>query len=477
MRRTSVEKFEEWSGGSLFLGDKDSYVADVCIDSRKVTKEAAFFAIKGENYDGHNFIFDAIKAGATTIVASDAVILEKELKKYRKSEENIEQIVQNPFINVILVKDTVIALQEIAKAYLKELNIKVVAVTGSVGKTSVKDMIAGVCASKYYTAKTQGNFNNEIGLPLTILWMDEKTELAVLEMGMSHRGEIRRLAEIAMPQIGVVTNVGVSHIENLGSREEICAEKMDIATFFDEDCVLVLNADNDMLAKVGAGTGYRQVRVSSEGKADVMISHIESGSEIITFDVYAKASDESVSVRLARAGRHNAMNAALALAVGKELGICLSDGAKALENAKYQARRLEFKQSASGITIIDDTYNASPDSMRAALTVLSELECAGRKIAVLADMLEMGEESHAYHRQIGEYAAKMNIDALYTYGEAASYIAKGVGSSDKSVQIVEMADKAELIEKLKKDICKNDVVLVKGSNSMGMNEVANALLD
>ena len=148
MRRTSVEKFEEWSGGSLFLGDKDSYVVDVCIDSRKVTNEAAFFAIKGENYDGHNFIFDAIKAGATTIVASDADILEKELKKYRKSEENIEQIVQNPFINVILVKNTVIALQEIAKAYLKELNIKVVAVTGSVGKTGVKDMIAGVCASK-----------------------------------------------------------------------------------------------------------------------------------------------------------------------------------------------------------------------------------------------------------------------------------------------------------------------------------------
>lgn len=488
MKQTSVKKFEEWSGGSIFLGDEDALILDVCIDSRNVTEKSAFFAIKGENRDGHNFIFSAIEAGATAIVASDVDILESELKKYRKSHKSQADIVQNPFINVILVNDTVRALQDIASEYLKELDIKVVAVTGSVGKTSVKDMVAAVCACKYKTAKTQGNFNNELGLPLTIFQLDEQIQLAVLEMGMSRRWEIRRLVEIAKPKIGVITNIGVSHIENLGSREAICEEKMDIASFFDNESILVLNGDDDMLAKSSAEVAYKKVFVGTDeafvAEPDVMISHIKTEGEIITFDLYEKAGQESVNVRLARAGRHNAVNAALALAVGKQLGICMADGASALQNAKYQARRLEFRQAACGFTVIDDTYNASPDSMRAALKVLQEIETEGNKIAVLADMLEMGKDSFEYHKKIGEYLAKLDVDVLFTYGEAASYIAKGTFEYNKNyrdfdkngIKIYSFDDKDALVSKLKEIVKPRDVILVKGSNSMGMNEVANTLL-
>lgn len=490
MKQTSVGEFEKWSEGSLFLGDSQALISDVCIDSRSVTENSAFFAIKGENHDGHNFIFAAIEAGATTIVASDAAILESQLKKYRKLQKSATQIVQNSFINVILVEDTIRALQDIASGYLKELGIEVVAVTGSVGKTSVKDMIASVCSDKYYTAKTQGNFNNEIGLPLTILWMDPKTELAVLEMGMSERGEIRRLVEIAKPKIGVITNVGVSHIENLGSREAICEEKMDIASFFGSENILVLNGDDDMLAKACDKVLYKKVFVASDQakveKADISISNIETAGEAIIFDVGTQmnsesmpvvAGSESVHVRLARAGRHNAINAGLALAVGKQLGICLADGARALENAKYQARRLEFKASPRGFTVIDDTYNASPDSMKAALGVLDEIDSRGKKIAVLADMLEMGENSNIYHKEIGEYLGALNIGVLLTYGEAARNIAQGALECASEMQIFEFADKEELILKLKDIVKKYDTVLVKGSNSMGMNDVVTAILD
>ncbi len=476
MKKVSIYELAKWSDGSIFLGDENAFVSNVGIDSRNIEKNAVFFAIKGENYDGHDFIFDALTAGAEAVIASDFAVLEREIKKYRQSDKNASNIVQNSFINVILVEDTKKALGQIAQNYLRKLDIKIVAVTGSVGKTSVKDMIASVCSCKYYTAKTQGNFNNEIGLPLTILRMDEKTELAVLEMGMSHRGEIRELAEIAMPQIGVVTNVGVSHIENLGSREAICDEKLDIASFFSQDCVLVLNGDDELLRKKAEEKRCRKVFATTSGeqgaKADVIISHIESGGEIITFDVESES--ESATVRLSRAGRHNALNAGLALAVGKELGICLKDGALALANTKYQARRLEFRHSKTGITIIDDTYNASPDSMKAALSVLSEKN-GKRKIAVLADMLEMGTQSELYHSQIGEYAAKLGLAMLFTYGNAAKYIAAAASKNDKNMEVFEFQDKQEMILQLEKIALPEDVILVKGSNSMGMNEVSDAI--
>lgn len=493
MRKTRVLKFVDWSDGTLFLGNEDAIIYGVSIDSRNISKGDAFFAIKGENFDGHNFIYNAIKAGAATVVASDCEILTNEIKKYRKSQKNDAEIVQNPFINVILVDDTLHALQKIAKGYLKSLNIKVVAVTGSVGKTTVKDMIAGICESKYHTAKTIGNYNNEIGLPLTILSMEENTELAVLEMGMNHRGEIRKLADIARPNIAVITNIGVSHIENLGSREEICAEKMDVASFFDEDCVLVVNGEDDLLSKPQERITYRKILVGEQGKvkeADVVISHIKTEGEITSFRVSAAAlqplggecsrsggeQSETADVRLPRAGRHNALNAALALGCAKCLGISPVAAAAALGQAKYTGRRLEFKLSARGFTVIDDSYNASPDSMRAALTVLSDAPGV-RRIAVLADMLEMGEESHRYHWKVGEFMKDLNIDLLLTYGQAAKYIAKACNENNGKVKISEYTDKSLLINELKSIIKEGDVVLVKGSNSMKMNEISDHILN
>lgn len=487
MKKTSIEKITEWSNGTLMLGNEESIIERVSIDSRDIDKNAAFFAIKGANVDGHNYIASALFAGATTIIGSDESIITEEIKKYRKSAQNEKQIVQKDFINVILVEDSLTALQDIAMGYLKEWGIKVIAVTGSVGKTGVKDMIASICACKYYTSKTQGNFNSESGVPLTILNLDEKTELAVLEIGMDQRGEIKRLAQIANPDMAVVTNIGVSHIENLGSREAICAEKLDIASYFNEKSLLILNADDDMLSKHTEKTIYEKIFIGTEATlvpdTQLKISNIKAIGGITEFD--ACAGEERVHVRLPRPGKHNALNAGLALGVAKGLCISLPDAARALERAKYTGRRLEIKKAACGATIIDDSYNASPASMRAALAVLSEfplgMGACGRRIAALADMLEMGKDSYEFHRELGDYLVDLNVDLLLTYGEAASYIAKGARNKlatlkrKKNMQIFEFMDKNELIEFVKEKLRPEDVILSKGSNSMKMDELCSAL--
>lgn len=452
MKRISIDEAVKACKGKLIRGDGSLEIGGASIDSRTVEKGDMFVAIKGENTDGHRFLKQAAANGAAVLLISE--------KEYADDAD----------CAVILCDDTTKGLQEIARAYRQMLDLKIVAVTGSVGKTGTSDFVKAVCSTKYKTAKTKGNFNNHLGLPITLLSFDPDTQVGVLEMGMDKRGEIEFLAELARPDIGVITNIGVSHIENLGSRENIMKAKMEITIFFGSDNTLVVNGDDEFLSKLGS-TPYKLVKV---GKADGCEYGYENVKDIGTDGIeftyrYGKISED---IKLPVFGSHNAMNASLAIAAGMELGITPQNAKEGLMNAELTDRRLSVKEK-DGITVIDDTYNASPESMRSALDVLSETK-GKRKIAVLADMFELGHLSRKSHFEVGQYAADKDIDILIAVGKEASEIAKGA----TGIKDIRYFEKREDFTEIPGDILmEGDVILVKGSNAMSMGEIVKKILE
>ncbi|QHI73045.1 UDP-N-acetylmuramoyl-tripeptide--D-alanyl-D-alanine ligase [Aminipila terrae] len=399
MKKLRMKEICQELNGKFVLGKEESYIQRVCTDSRNAKEGDLFFPLLGETHDAHKFIPMAIDQGCRDFVVSD----QKEIMNHPLKEQ----------LTVILVEDTTWALQRLASYYLSTFDIKKIGVTGSTGKTTTKDMLYYICSEKFKTARNVGNFNNHIGLPLTVLGFEEGTEVGILEMGMSEFGEINLLADIVRPDIGIITNIGTSHIENLGSREGILKAKLEITNFFHENNVLVVNEINDLLTRENTEGVYKRLSVGNNGKSDFIISDItDRGEEGIAFTVEHNLDTQRFELTIP--GRHNAINGTLAVAAAMELGITMEEAARGLKKMELTDKRLSIK-GKNGVKVIDDTYNASPDSMKAGLDVLMSTKGL-RKIAILADMLEMGKESPRYHGEVGEYAASQKVDLLIAVG-------------------------------------------------------------
>lgn len=461
----SVRELLTATAGELLHGDERMAFTGVTTDSRTVQPGDLYIPIIGERYDGNDFIADAMERGAAWCLLSD-------LSKI-PLDENLDDR------GLIFVHDTLIALQDLAGYVLKKQNIPVVAVTGSTGKTSTKELVAAVLETQYKVLRNEGNLNNHIGVPLTCLRISPEHQVAVLEMGMNHAGELRRLAEITRPGYGVITNIGISHIENLGSKEGILQAKLEIAEYMGPDNVLFVNGDDPYLDRLPEGRAMQVVTVGSGEACACRVSErqlygLEGSSFIVQ---WAAHSSDRISCRLPLPGDHNIQNAALAAAVGLQLGVTPENIAKGLQSARNTGMRLNVTETPGGITLINDAYNASPDSMHAALQVLREVPAA-RRFAALSDMLELGHEAENGHRQVGAYAKTCGVDHLFVAGPQSRWIAQGaLEAGMQPEQVAWFESREALTEELSRVLQPGDAVLVKGSRGMRMERVAEALLE
>ncbi len=457
MNKLNLKQIIQATGGRLVQGNDATYITGASIDSRNAKQGNLFVAICGANTDGHKYIGAAFENGC------NAALIE--------NESFIDKIPKG--MGAVIVTDTVKALQNIASYYRQSMNIKIIGVTGSVGKTSTSDMIKAVCESKFKTAKTKGNFNNHIGLPLSILEFDPDIRVGILEMGMDRPGEIEFLAGIARPDIGVITNIGTAHIEYLGSRENIFNAKMEITKYFDESNILVVNGDDDFLSTL-ANTEYRLIKAGVAQSNQIQVSDISDSIEDgVSFAL--KYQGEKTKIHLPVPGRHNAVNAGLAIAAGIEAGVSIEEAAVGLRNLDLTDKRLSVKCKGD-VKVIDDTYNASPASMRAAIDVLVSAE-GFRKIAILGDMYEQGKQSSLFHREIGEYASDRSVDMVIAIGDDAEYIKEGAlkGMSASCVRYYKTKD--EFLREMKSIIRPGDAVLVKGSRGMAMDLIVRKIME
>ena len=440
------------TNGKLICGDENIEVNDFSKDTREIKDGDTYIAIKGERFDGNDFCQNAVDSGAK------ACIVSKDIGAINGA-------------TIIKVEDTLKALQDIARYKRMQYDIPVVAVTGSVGKTSTKDLIASVVSEEYKTLKTKGNYNNEIGLPLTVLSLKDE-EAMVVEMGMNHFGEIRKLTNIAKPTVAVITNIGTAHIGNLGSRENILKAKLEILEGLQGNTVII-NNDNDLLHKWALENKdkYNIITYGISNESLYMAKNIKSYEDKSEFIVCSKTeiNDENICVPVG--GEHFVLNSLCAIAVGEYLKVPTEKIIKGIANLELTKKRMEILKSKSGATVINDTYNANYDSMKAAITYLKEIENK-RKIAILGDMLELGDYSKELHEKVGK-EVDSNIDILITIGKEAKYIAK----ESKAKQIIECDNIEEAIEKIKEIETKDDAILLKASNGMKLFEIANALCE
>lgn len=425
-------------------------IKSISTDSRTIEEGSLFVAIEGENFDGHDFIAIALRKGASAVIS------------HKKLDFDDDKI--------IYVDDTVKALLSIAKMYKSKFNVKTVGVTGSVGKTTSKDFIECVVSSKYKTLKSVGNENNEIGLPKTIFKLDKTYEACVLEMGMSNFGEISELSKVSMPDIAVITNIGVCHLEYLKTRENILKAKMEICHGMKKNSPLILCVDNDLLSQVES-EDYHIIKYGIENKnADICAENIteENGKTFFTVNYFG----EKLSAQIPTIGTHNVQNALAAIAVGGEMDIEPKIAVKALEKYIPSGMRQKFVE-LDDIIIVEDCYNASPDSMKAAMKTFGEYKCSGRKIAVLGDMLELGAISEKAHSEIGDILSSNSIDEVFTYGDEMKYCTKR--AYELGIPAANYDDKAELTKELIATIKKCDVIWFKGSHGMKLEEIINEI--
>ena len=463
MKNMTLENIEKACGGR-YIGteaEKKMEVIGVVIDSRQVGSGYLFVAIPGEKVDGHKFIPDVFAKGAAAVLS--------------------EQQLEDPAGPYILVESTTKALRDLAEYYRKSLDIKVVGITGSVGKTSTKEMIASVLSEKYKVLKTEGNYNNEIGLPLTIFKIRAEHEVAVLEMGISEFGEMHRLATMANPDICVITNIGLCHLENLKTRDGILKAKTESFAHLKKDGIAILNGDDDKLSTIRQVGDKEPVFYGMEEKMeyreDAKKSVYATGVENLgLYGMQARihTPEGERDVRIPIPGEHNVYNALAATAVGLSLGLSLDQISSGILKAKTIGGRTNLLNTGS-MTVIDDCYNANPVSMKASIDVLATAE--GRKIAVLGDMGELGENEKKLHYEVGEYLAKKEIDVLFCAGELSEEIAKAAQKESKTCEVYYFKTRDALLEQLLPFLKKGDTVLVKASHFMEYPEIVKALID
>ncbi|WP_280771549.1 UDP-N-acetylmuramoyl-tripeptide--D-alanyl-D-alanine ligase [Salipaludibacillus daqingensis] len=429
-------------------------ISGVSTDTRTIQKGNLYIPIVGENFNGHDFVTGAVENGAVGAI-------------WQKDQPNPPADVP-----LIYVEDTLLALQDLAKNYLASLPTKVVAITGSNGKTTTKDMVTSVLSTTYKVQKTVGNYNNHIGMPLTILQLEEDTEIAVLEMGMSGRGEIELLSKLAKPEAAIITNIGESHLQDLGSREGISEAKFEITAGLRENGTLVIHGDEPLLTEKVEHTSFHVMTFGSTEKNDYYPMQIEQKSDGTHFTIERGGTTEFFIPVL---GKHNINNALSAIAIAQQLNVSIPDIKKGLETIKITGMRTELIQGKDGVAFINDAYNASPTSMRAAIELLQDLKQYNKKIVVLGDMLELGDKEVAFHFEVGKGIDTNKIDYVFTFGELGRNIAEGAKENFSENRVFAYDDKQALIAKLKDTVDDGDIVLVKGSRGMKLEEVVTAL--
>lgn len=494
MVEITARELAEVTGGRLIASETDArrVASGVTIDSRNVVDGEIFFAFGGEHVDGNDYCAAAIRSGAGAVVAT------------REPSEGVTALAGEFACPLVVVDDAGEAMWALAGWWRRKLRAIVVGVTGSVGKTTTKDLVASVLSRRYKTHATEGNHNNELGVPLTILTADLDTEALVVEMGMRGEGQIASLAGLAHPGIGVVTTIGWSHIELLGSREAIARAKGELLESLPKRGTAVVNADDEMtgalLAQMGeggarvlffglgesgetGGSGEAEESGESLGTPDVTarsISFDEAGCA--TFSLVADGAG-SADVTLALAGLHAVRNALAAAAVGVALGLDVTDIACGLSQTRPAGMRMQIEKSPAGATIVNDAYNANPDSMLAALDTLAEMSCAGRRVAVLGDMGELGDLAADLHREVGAHAASLSstggLDALVCVGELAGHIADGALDAGMPAESV---CRFETVGAASEYLCgeggprRGDIVIVKASRFMELERLAERLV-
>lgn|GEM_PF-34170 len=430
---------------------KEKEVSGVVIDSRQVEADFLYIPIVGKKVDGHSFIDDVFEKGALCTLS------ERELVDFEK-----------PYI---LVNSTLQALKEIAAYYRIVTGVKVIGITGSVGKTSTKEMISAVLSEKYNVLKTEGNFNNEIGLPLTIFRIKPEHEIAVLEMGIDSFGEMHRLSEVAKPDICVITNIGDCHLENLRNRDGVLKAKTEIFDSMDKNGTVILNGDDEKLRTIIRVNGNSPVFYGINSNRSIHSSEIRPlGLTGTNVNLYA--GEETINVTISIPGSHMVYNALAALAVGKDLGMTIEEVKRGIEKLKAVGGRNNVINTGC-LTIIDDCYNANPVSMKSSLDVLSYAK--GRKVAILGDMFELGADEIELHKSVGQYAAGKNIDVIIGVGKLAKYVVEEANKYNKKITVLYYETKDKLLQNIFNFLKIDDTVLVKASHGMEFTEVVDKL--
>ncbi|WP_144555664.1 UDP-N-acetylmuramoyl-tripeptide--D-alanyl-D-alanine ligase [Bacillus sp. X1(2014)] len=433
----------------------ETIITGVCIDSRKIEKGNLFIPFKGEHSDGHKYVEESIRKGAA------AALWQKD--------------VPNPPLHlpILIVENCLVALQELARSYRKQLAVKVVGITGSNGKTTTKDMTAGILSTQYKVQKTEGNYNNHIGLPLTVLGLDEDTKIAVLEMGMSGRGEIEFLTNLACPDAVVITNIGESHLLDLGSREGIAEAKLEILQGLKDGGLAVLHGDEPLLMeRIQQHKGNVQVETFGRNETNDIypteITQLENGN------MFRINTSETV-FELPVLGTHNILNALASMLIANYFSIPFEKMNEGLASIQLTNMRMELVEGKQGEKIINDAYNASPTSMMAAIELVSNLQGYERKILVLGDMLELGPQEEQYHQQIGEALSDEKVDLLFTYGTLGKHIANKARTVLGPERVFAFTEKEALIQELKQHVDHQTLILVKASRGMRLEEIVTAL--
>jgi len=449
MNPLPLSQIAKLAGGSISSGDQTVVVNKVSTDSRTLKSSELFVALRGENFDGHNFVESAAQIGAAGAIV----------------ESTWNGGIPKNFA-LIRAKDTLQAYQDLAANYRKSLTLKVVAITGSNGKTSTKDFTAAVLAHRFRVTKTDGNFNNHVGLPRTILEATSADEIGVWEIGMNHPGEIATLAKVAAPDVAIITNIGVAHIEFMGSREKIAEEKGALADAVGTEGTVLLNADDPFTASIAARARGRVI-LAGITSGSIRADEITQSGTGADFTILEGA--HRCRAQLSVPGLHMVQNALLAIAAGRIFGLSLEECAAELVAAPLTRARSQIKD-IGGVQFLDDSYNANPDSMKAALRTLVELDAGGKRIAVLGEMRELGDQSERGHREVGETAAVLKIDQLIAIGDIAAAIADAAGQAGlrKTTIVKSTSEAAEVLGEI---AAPGDLVLIKGSRAARTEEV------
>ena len=454
----SIKQAAEWAGGTVYRGNGEEMIRNVVIDSRQAGPGDLFVALIGENHDAHKFIPMAAEQGCQAVLAS--------------SEEAVRDLMGPA---VILAEDTLTAMQQLAKNYLATLPAKKIAVTGSVGKTSTRDFLYYTLKQRFRAGKPEKNLNNIYGVPLTIFSFDPELEVMVFEEGMERFGQIHVITDIIRPDAALITMIGISHLEHLGSRENIFRSKMQITDFFGPENLLVVNEDNDLLSREACSGNYRLMTIGEGETADIRVSDVtDLGDRGIEFTIHTP--EESRRISLPIPGAHNAHNAALAYAGARDLGADLDDFQKGLleiGGAGLTGHRLKVIQ-AGGIKVIDDSYNAAPDSVKSALRTLRNTE-GRRKVAIIGNMNELGPDSREHHREVGRYAAELGTDIVIGIKEKAKDLADSAREGGSEAFWFE--DKEQAISALPDILKEGDVVMIKASMTLHLWEIAEWIRD
>lgn len=484
MEALSIKEIIKAVDGILMKGNEESFITSVTTNSKEIGNQGLFIPILGERVDGHQYINNAFDNGAMAVFTSKEIIDMKEDKIY------------------IGVSDTLKSLQTLASYYRDKFPIPVIGVTGSVGKTTTKEMIATVLESKYKVLKTSGNMNSQIGVSLMMFQIDKSDEIAVIEMGMSEFNEMERLTCIAKPTIAVMTNIGVSHIAQLKTQENIRKEKLNIINEFNESSILYVNGNDKLLYEIQEEYQYNHENVEytknphnnaiidmsiltssklknthvysygTRNECDYRASDINSVGSGTKFTFYSMNGKNEIELGVL--GEHNVFNAVVALAIAEQFQVPMEDAKESLKSYRPIKMRGQIEE-IHGIKIIDDTYNASPDSIKSGIAMLLEMPSVKRKIAVLADVLELGEQSNQLHYDVGEFIADKNINLVVTIGNEAKAIVKAIYELDSKIEAISFDENKDAIGYLKKYLKIGDAVLIKGSRGMHTEEIVNGI--